>query len=113
MSLRFGESKNIERKINLIGGIIWDVQGTKLNQHCIAVSCFPDLRGLVESGALLPRSHAAWQAEDDAPVSDDLLRHEGHLDEHGGAGRQVADADREHVLRGERRRQVNGDENLR
>lgn len=59
-----------------------------------------DLRGLVESGALLPGSHAARQAEEDAPVSDDQLRHEGHFDKHGGAGRQVADADGEHILSG-------------
>lgn len=61
-----------------------------------------NLRGLVESGALLPRSQAARQREENAPVSDDQLRHEGHFDEHGGTGRQVADADGEHVLRGER-----------
>lgn len=60
---------------------------------------FPDLCGLVEGGALLPWSHAARQGEQNAPVSDDQLRHEGHFDEDGSAGRQVADTDGEHVLR--------------
>lgn len=60
----------------------------------------PDLRGLVEGRALLPRSHAARQGEEDAPVLDDQLRHEGDFDEHGCTGRQVADADGEHILRG-------------
>lgn len=60
----------------------------------------PDLRGLVESGALLPWCHAARQGEENAPVADDQLRHEGHFDEHGGTGRQVAHADGEHILRG-------------
>jgi len=60
----------------------------------------PHLRGLVEGGALLPRRHAAGQREDDAPVPHDQLGHEGHLDEDGGARRQVAHADGEHVLQG-------------
>lgn len=61
---------------------------------------FPDLRGLLEGGALLPRRHTARQGEEDAPVPDNQLRHEGDLDEHGGTGGQVADADGEHILRG-------------
>lgn len=59
------------------------------------------LCGLVERRALLPGRHAPRQREEDAPVLDDQLGHEGHLDEDGGGGRQVADADGEHVLRRE------------
>lgn len=91
--------------MDLNGGITWDFQGTKFKWKAAlerrkGIPGCPDLRGLVEGRALLPRSHAARQGEEDAPVPDDQLRHEGHFDEHGCAGRQVADADGEHILRG-------------